>query len=89
MPIMLEELRHLIEMAFPNADTTRIYQDQTTLYIQGQVTWEGFRGMDCTDRHALASRRVRDGIGLRGLNVGLIACRCKGERHIIGLRDPA
>jgi len=70
MPATLDEVKILISDAFPGADVSDI--DIENHRIGGAIVWDGFAGKDSSERSRLVSEGVRDKLGLRGMNVGIL-----------------
>jgi hypothetical protein len=76
MPVTLQELETLIREEFPQS-TPELAEELNR--ITGTIRWEEFRPMDISDRNSLVTKRVRDKLGLRGMNVGILYPLAPGE----------
>ena len=77
MPATLEEVRTLIQTSFPNSNIEIWEKDQRVL---GVITWDQFKGMEPAERHRLIRERVRNKLGLSGMNVGVLFPLAPGEK---------
>jgi hypothetical protein len=77
MPVTVNELDILIKDAFPGATVTLEEADHR---ITGKVRWDGFKGVELEDRSQMMRKRVRDVLGLNGMNVGVIFTLAPRER---------
>jgi hypothetical protein len=77
MPATLEEVKSLIQTQFPGSDANGLAEENHR--VVGTIIWHGFKGMDSRDRNRLVTERIRDRLGLRGLNVGSLFPRAPGE----------
>ena len=78
MQATLEEVKTLIEEGFPRSDVSQIAEDGHR--ITGVIYWEDFREMKMGERTQLVTKRVRDKLGLKGLNVGILFPLARGEK---------
>jgi len=77
MPIQVEELRGLLEKEFPGA---RIDIEETNGRINGPIISAEFKGLDDVARNKLVTERVRNHLGLKGLNIGILVPLAPGEK---------
>ena len=69
MPATPAQVSALIKTKFPGAEP----HIQTTMgRINGTIVWRGFARMSVSDRNKLVSERIRDALGLNGLNIGIL-----------------
>jgi acid stress-induced BolA-like protein IbaG/YrbA len=78
MPATLDEVRAVIEDAFPGAAVSVATGEDHR--IAGTIVWPKFSDYEDTERHRLVIERVRNRLGLRGLNVGVLFPLAPGER---------
>jgi hypothetical protein len=78
MPATLEEVQRVIKEAFPASDVSAITEQNHR--IGGIIVDEEFRKLDSRQRMNLVTKRVRDRLGLRGINVGLLFALAPGEK---------
>ena len=79
MPATLEEVKRIIQEAFPGSNVDDI-QDENHR-IGGLIIWQGFKGQDPRERNRLVTEKVRGPLGREGLNVGiLLALANPGEK---------
>ncbi|MCX6360658.1 MAG: hypothetical protein NT029_12660 [Armatimonadetes bacterium] len=77
MPATLTEVQEAILRAFPDADVTRIRQEGSR--VLGVIVSSEFTDKEDRERNRLVSERVRELLGLRGLNVGILFPLAPGE----------
>ncbi len=77
MPATVEEVRKIIEAEFEGSNVSGITEDDHR--IGGIIVWPGFKSLDSIERNQLVTEKVRDRLGLRGLNVGLLFPRASEE----------
>jgi acid stress-induced BolA-like protein IbaG/YrbA len=58
MPATLEQVKQVIQEAFPGAEVDRI--QETNHRIFGEIIWDQFQGQDDVTRNRLVTQRVRD-----------------------------
>lgn len=78
MPATLEEVQKIIQAEFPGSDVGGIREENH--WVLGTIVWKGFKGIDFSERSHLITAKVRDRLGLRGLNVGILFARAPGEK---------
>jgi len=78
MPATLEEVQKIIQDEFPGSDVASIREEDHR--IKGNIVWQGFKGQDSRQRNRLVTEKVRDKLGLRGLNVGFLFPLAPGEK---------
>ena len=78
MPISLQEVQQLVQKQFPGATIDELEQ-RPNLRILGTIRWQGFRGMGDGDRNTLVTQKVRNELGLRGINIGVLVPLAPGE----------
>lgn len=78
MPATLEEVQQIIQNEFPGSDVGGIREEHHR--ILGNIVWKGFKGQDISERSRLITEKVRDRLGLRGLNVGVLFPLAPGEK---------
>ncbi len=80
MPATLEEVRNVILQEFPDADPEDVVEEDHRIF--GTIRSREFKPIkDSTERNRLVTTKVRDRLGLRGLNVGILFPRAPGEKH--------
>ena len=79
MPVTLEELQQIIQNEFPGSDVAGIREENHR--IKGNIVWKGFTGQDSWERNRQVTEKVRDKLGLRGLNVGFLFPLAPGEKR--------
>ena len=77
MPATLDEVKNLISGEFVDADVTEITEVGSR--IIGTIRSPEFEHMTSTQRNQEVTKRVRDKLGLRGLNVGILFPRAPGK----------
>jgi hypothetical protein len=77
MPVTADEVRQVVQEAFPEADVHDIKEEDHR--VSGIILWAGFEGMPDEDRFALVRKRIRDRFGLRGRNLGILFALAPGE----------
>ena len=77
MAATLEEVKQVIEYEFPGADVGGIQEENHR--VIGSIVWKDFKGMDSKERHRLVTEKVRNRLGLRGINVGILFPLAPGE----------
>ncbi len=77
MAATLAEVKQVIEEAFPGADIDGVQEDRYR--VIGPIIWEDFRDLDYRERNRLVTERVRDRLGMRGINVGILLPLAPGE----------
>lgn len=82
MPSTVDQVRELIRSAFPDANVDGVTQENSK--ITGTIVWAGFEMMDPGERNKQITKKVRNVLGLRGLNVGVIYPLAPGEELKIG-----
>jgi hypothetical protein len=78
MVATLEVVERIIQEAFPGSRVE--VTDQENHRLVGTIYWKGFKGMDMTKRTQLVTERVREPLGLDGLNVGILFPLAPGEQ---------
>ncbi len=78
MPATLEEVRKAIQQAFPDADVDSLQEQNHR--VTGTIVSREFEGKDAWERNRLVTERVRDRLGLRGVNVGFPFPVAPGEQ---------
>ena len=53
---------------------------ETNHRVVGTIIWEGFKDKDVEERNRLVTEKVRNKLGLRGINVGILFPLAPGER---------
>lgn len=76
-PATLKEVKEIVMEEFEGANVDGISEEQHR--IVGYFFWDGFQEKDVAERSRLVSERVRDSLGLRGLNVGILLPLAPGE----------
>lgn len=78
-PAKLEEIKSLILKEFAEANVEDI-QEQSDHRIVGSIIWPGFKKMDVSTRNRMVTEKVRNTLGLRGLNIGILFPLAPGEK---------
>ena len=78
MPATVDEIRQLILEQFPDAKDLEL-TEAPDHRIMGTIISEEFRDLDAPDRNRLVTERIRNKLGYRGLNVGLLFPLAPGE----------
>ena len=78
MNATIEEVQRVIQEEFPGAEVNGIREENH--HISGRFDWAPFRGMEIEDRLAQVRKKVRNRLGLRGLNVGTLYPMVPGEK---------
>jgi hypothetical protein len=68
----VEEVKECLLEACPGADVSGVSESDQVHRITGEVRWAGFEGMLVQDRWGHIARNVRDRLGARGLNIGVL-----------------
>lgn len=79
MPATLKEVKSLIERELPGSDVAEIEEFGGRVF--GTIRWDGFEQMNSEERNKYVATTVRDKLGLRGLNVGILFPRVPGEEE--------
>jgi hypothetical protein len=79
MPATIDEVKHVIQEVFPGSKVDEIIARNHR--ILGAIIWDQFQNMDVGARNRLVTGRVRDRLGLRGLNVGYLIPLAPGESY--------
>jgi len=69
MSVSINEVKELIEQGFSNA-VAEIGEENHR--VTGSIIWPDFRGKSAEDRNKLVTERVRNKLGHRGTNIGLL-----------------
>lgn len=77
MPATLDEVKEVIKNGFPTAEVEGIQEENHR--VLGSIVWEGFKDMDYKERNRLVTLKVRDTLGYRGMNVGVLFPLAPGE----------
>lgn len=77
MPATLDEVKEVIKNGFPSAEVEGI--EEVNHRVLGSIVWEGFKDMDYKERNNLVTLKVRDTLGYRGMNVGVLFPLAPGE----------
>jgi hypothetical protein len=77
MPATLEDVRNLVSEGFPGSDVSEILEENHRVF--GTVRWNGFSDYSQEDRNRLVTQRVRNKLGFKALNVGMLFPRVPGE----------
>lgn len=78
MPATLQEVKQLIQNEFPAANVNDLKAEDHR--ITGDIIWSGFENKEIKERYRLMSERVRDKLGLSGINVGNLLLLAPGEK---------
>lgn len=78
MPATVDEVKQVISEEFPESDVAGIIEEGHR--IGGTFFWPKFKGMDFSERNRLVTRRVRDRLGLHGINIGFLFPLAPGEK---------
>jgi hypothetical protein len=78
MPATLEEVQKIVQDEFPGSEVGGIREEDHR--ILGTIVWKGFKGQDISERSHLITAKVRDRLGLKGLNVGVLFPLAPGEK---------
>jgi acid stress-induced BolA-like protein IbaG/YrbA len=70
MPATLDEVKQLIEQAFPGSNADDVKEEDHR--IVGTIIWKEFKGKDAAERNRLVRDNVRNKLGYRGQNVGFL-----------------
>lgn len=70
MPVTLRELQKIIEEEFPGADVSGL--EERNSRVTGAIVWPEFGSVDIWERNRLVRDKVRERLGLSGLNVGIL-----------------
>ena len=76
MPVTVQELTDLIQTEFPGSNP--LLADELNR-ITGTIFWQSFEGMDISERNSLVTKKIRDNLGLSGMNVGILYPLVPGE----------
>lgn len=79
MPATVTEVRKLIEDAFGSDSALASVVQEKQGRIVGNIVWTGFEKMDVSARNQLVTQRIRNPLGFRGLNVGILYPLAPGE----------
>lgn len=74
----LEKVSSLIKEQFPDADVDDVKENESR-QVSGIIWWAGFKRMALRERNRLVHERVRNTLGLAGVNVGLLFPLAPGE----------
>src|SRR5256885_1281125 len=77
MPATLEEVQAIIQQEFPGSDVRGLKEENHR--VVGTIIWDGFKHKDSEERNRLVTERVRNKLGLRGINVGILFPLAPGE----------
>lgn len=79
MPATLDEVREIIQEEFPGADVSEL--GEKDYRVTGTIVWDGFQHKDSWERNRMVTERVRDRLGMRGINIGILFPRAfRGEQ---------
>ncbi|HET6384046.1 MAG TPA: hypothetical protein VFJ58_11705 [Armatimonadota bacterium] len=78
MPATVEEVRDLLIEAFPGADVS--VSEEPNNRVGGIIISPEFESMTARERNRAITERVRDRLGLKGLNVGILFPLAPGEQ---------
>jgi acid stress-induced BolA-like protein IbaG/YrbA len=78
MPATLEEVKQVIQTEFPGSDVDDVKEENHR--VLGTIVWNGFKGKDSRERNRLVTEKVRNRLGLRGINVGILFPLAPGEK---------
>lgn len=79
MPADLKEVQEVIQEEFPGADVSDL--GENNYRVTGTIVWDGFQNKDSWERNRMVTERVRDRLGMRGINIGLLFPRAfRGEK---------
>jgi len=73
----LDEVRRVVTSEFPGADVGQIREENHR--VTGSIVWSSFRGMEYRERNRLITEKVRNKLGLKGINIGLLFPVAPGE----------
>ena len=79
MPVTANDVRDIVSEAFTDAKID-VSEDPQSHLVTGIITWNGFGGLDSRERHRLISERVRNKLGMRALNLGILFPLAPGEK---------
>jgi hypothetical protein len=77
MPATLEEVREVAQEVFPGADVNGLMEQNHR--VVGEIIWDGFKERDIEERNRLVTERIRNRLGLKGINVGVLFPLAPGE----------
>jgi stress-induced morphogen len=77
MPATLDEVKQVIREAFPDANVDGVKEEDYR--VLGTIVSQEFQDKNTRERNRLVTRRVRDKLGLRGINVGVLFPLAPGE----------
>lgn len=77
MLVTRNELQALIDKSFRGADTSGLQEESHRIY--GFIRSEEFGGLDDDQRRDLLRTKIREVLGLRGINVGWLIALAPGE----------
>jgi len=77
MPASVSEVREVILSGFPGANVGGVKEENHR--IIGVIQWEGFKNVGIDERNRWVTERVRNKLGLKGLNVGILYPLAPGE----------
>jgi stress-induced morphogen len=78
MAATLSEVKQVIEEAFPGANVDGVQEEHYR--VLGSIVWKDFKGMPSEDRHRLVTEKVRNRLGLKGINIGILFPLAPGEK---------
>ena len=78
MPATVTEVQNLIQAQFAGADTAGVREEGNR--IGGVIFWAGFSNMDIGERNRMVTERIRNRLGLRGMNIGILFPLAPGEK---------
>jgi hypothetical protein len=80
MPLTPDQIKAAIEASFPKADTTGI--EGTGGRVYGEFVWSGFKGQTIPQRLEIFRTRVRDPLGVQGVDLGTVVPLAPGEHAL-------
>ncbi len=69
MPATVEEVKKLIQEAFPDSVADIGERNHR---VTGTIIWKPFRDIDAEDRNKLVTEKVRNKLDYRGTNIGFL-----------------
>jgi hypothetical protein len=78
MPATIDEVKQVIEQEFPGSDVRDI--QEINHRISGTIIWQDFKDKTVRERNRLVTEKVRNRLGLEGMNVDFLFPLAPGEK---------